>query len=87
MTGTQAATVVSNVGGKSASSVAGAVDAVTNATSMATANTLAKRDATGSLGLNTLILPTTNSGGTTGVLTLGGNRFLHGVGTNNTFVG
>src|SRR5262249_18314538 len=94
VTGTQAATVVSAVGSKSASSVAWAVDTVTNATSMARVNPLAKRDATGSLFLNPLTagplvsqgalsLPATNSGGL-GALNLGGNRFLHGVGTNNT---
>jgi len=34
-----------------------------------------------------LALPNTTSGGTAGVVTLGGSPFLHDFGTNNTFVG
>jgi hypothetical protein len=93
VTGTQAATVVSAVGGQTASSVAGTVTKVAAATSADTASTLALRDGSGSLALLTLTLdgsltlPNTNSLGTVGLLTLGGNRFLHNAGTNNTFLG
>jgi hypothetical protein len=93
VTGPQAATLVSTVGGQSASNVAGAVSAVGAATSANTANRLALRDGTGSLALQsltlsgTVALPNTNSAGTVGMLTLGGNRFLHNAGTDNTFVG
>jgi len=45
-------------------------------------------DSGGNLTLaGTLGLPNTNTGGTTGVVFLGGTRFLHNFGINNTFVG
>src|SRR4029077_6636519 len=45
-------------------------------------------DSGGNLTLaGTLSLPNTNSGGTAGVVFLGGTRFLHNFGTANTFVG
>jgi len=36
---------------------------------------------------NNVALPATASGGTAGVITIGGVRFVHGFGTSNTFVG
>jgi hypothetical protein len=74
VTGTQAATVVSNA-------------VATN-----TANRIVRRDGSGSflagsIGLaGNLALPDTTSA-SVGVLTKGGTRFLHGFGTDNTFVG
>src|SRR5438874_1848875 len=73
--------------------VAGTVTKVAASTSANSASTLALRDASGSLSLQTLnldgtlTLPNTNGTGTVGLLTLGGNRFLHNAGTSNTFVG
>ncbi|HEY7060249.1 MAG TPA: tail fiber domain-containing protein [Chloroflexota bacterium] len=61
-------------------------------TSADTPSTLALRDASGNLSLNTLTLdanlalPSTTSSAA-GVLTLGGSRFLHSFGTSNTFLG
>ena len=50
--GTQSATVVSLVGGQSASSVASATSAYSTATSSATGNTIVKRDVNGSASFN-----------------------------------
>lgn len=49
VTGNVSATVVSNVGGKTAAAVATAVTDVNSATTMPTASTIARRDASGSL--------------------------------------
>jgi hypothetical protein len=74
VTGTQAATVVSNA-------------VATN-----TPNRIVRRDGSGgflagTVGLaGNLGLPSTTSA-SVGVLTMGGTRFLHGFGSNNTFVG
>jgi hypothetical protein len=93
VTGTQGATVVSNVGGVTAANVANGVNRANTATSADTANTLALRDGSGNFALNTLTLdanlalPNTTSGGATGVLSLGGSRFLHNFGSRNTFLG
>jgi hypothetical protein len=74
VTGTQAATVVSNA-------------VATN-----TANRIVRRDGSGNFAAGTitlggnLALPDTASA-STGMITLGGSRFLHNFGTGNTFVG
>ena len=49
VTGTQAATVVSTVGGQTAANVASATLAANAATNANTANTIVKRDASGNL--------------------------------------
>lgn len=49
VTGNAAATVVSNVGGKSAAAVAGAVTTVTSASALATPSTLVMRDGSGNV--------------------------------------
>lgn len=54
VTGTQGATVVSAVGGKSAASISTAVDDVQAATSINTASTLVERDASGNFAANTI---------------------------------
>jgi Chaperone of endosialidase len=54
VTGSQSATVVSAVGGQSASSVAGATTAINAATSANTASTVVKRDASGNFSAGTI---------------------------------
>jgi Chaperone of endosialidase len=98
VTGTQSATVVSFVGGQTAANVAAATIEVDAATNLNTANTLVKRDGTGSfaaqeISMNDgilagdLILSIATSTATTGNIIKGSNRFIHNFGTNNTFVG
>jgi len=63
---------------------------VTNAVSTNTANAIVRRDGTGSFAAGSITLsgdlnlPAT---GSSGVITLNSNRFLHGFGTDNTFLG
>jgi hypothetical protein len=63
---------------------------VTNAVSANTANAVVRRDGTGSFSAGSITLsgdlhlPATAS---SGVITLAGSRFLHGFGTDNTFLG
>jgi hypothetical protein len=52
--GTQAATVVSSVGGQTATSVANGVSAANNATSVNTANTIVQRDSSGNISAGTV---------------------------------
>lgn len=52
VTGTQSATVVSKVGGKTSAQVATSVTDTTNATSANTPNTIVKRDASGNISFN-----------------------------------
>lgn len=54
VTGTQSSTVVSYVGGKAASAVSNSVDDTSNATSINTASTIVKRDASGNFAANTI---------------------------------
>jgi hypothetical protein len=64
VTGTQSTTVVSSVGGVSASNVADGVAAANNATESSTPNTLVKRDASGNFSAGT-ITATLNGNATT----------------------
>jgi hypothetical protein len=94
VTGTQNATVVTSVGGQTSTSVAGAVQATTNATSVNTANTIVKRDANGRFAAAGITfgdgttLTTANVGGGVNLLTsqnnwTGQNTF-NGISLNNT---
>jgi Chaperone of endosialidase len=66
--------------------------AVSNAVSANTANAIVRRNGSGSFSAGTvtlagaLALPST-AAASAGVITVGGNRFLHTFGTNNTFAG
>jgi hypothetical protein len=98
VTGTQSATVVSFVGGQTASAVAAATVEVDAATNLNTASTLVLRDGTGSFAAQeismhdgiisgNLILSTEPSTSSAGNILKGSNRFIHDYGTANTFVG
>ena len=54
VTGTQNATVISSVGGVSASNISGGVTAANNATESSTPNTIVKRDASGNFSAGTI---------------------------------
>ena len=54
VTGTQSATIVSSVGGQTATNVAGATVATNNAASTSIANTIVKRDGTGNFSAGTI---------------------------------
>ena len=91
VTGTQSATVVSSVGGQSAANVASGVSAANAATSAATANTIVKRDASGSF-TNTSItlngnlnLPATTA--SAGIIYSGGSTLIQSYGIGNFFAG
>jgi hypothetical protein len=89
------ATSASNFSGSLAGEVTGSQGAtvVSNAVSANTANAVVRRDGSGNFSAGTvalggnLALPNATSGGTTGVIQLGGVPFLHNFGGNNTFVG
>jgi hypothetical protein len=98
VTGAQSATVVSFVGGQTASAVAAATVKVDAATNLNTANTLVLRDGTGSfaaqeISMNdgvfagNIILTTEPSTSSAGNILKGSNSFIHDFGTANTFVG
>ena len=90
--GTQNATVVSTVGASTAANIHAAELAANAATNANTAGIIVKRDGSGNFSAGTITagggfsLPTTISS-STGVISLGGTPFLHGFGTQNTFVG
>ena len=97
VSGAQSATVVSTVGGKTASDIASATATVDAATNVNTASTLVKRDGTGSFAAQDISMvdaiasgfvsfPTTSSL-SVGTIQQNGGRFIHSYGTNNTFVG
>lgn len=77
--GTQAATVVTSVGGQSAANVANAAVLSLTATSANSPNTLARRDASGDLSVNRLSALTQYN--------LAGNRILAAPGGENLYVG
>jgi hypothetical protein len=89
-----AATTAVNFSGSLAGEVTGTqgATAVSNAVSASTANAIVRRNGSGSFSAGTvtlsgaLALPSTTAA-SAGVITVGGNRFLHTFGTNNTFVG
>ena len=91
VTGLQSANVVSTVGGVTAANVALGANAANAATSVTSANTIVKRDVSGSffatgltLGGN-LDLPDTTA--SAGIIYSGGVRLLHRYGFNNFFAG
>jgi hypothetical protein len=91
VTGTQGATVVASVGGQTAANVASGVSAANAATSAATANTIVKRDASGSF-TNTSItlngnlnLPATTA--SAGIIYSGGSTLIQSYGIGNFFAG
>src|SRR5439155_11157662 len=78
--------------------VAAATILANAATNLNTANTIVKRDSTGSfaaqivslvdtVATGNLVFTGATSTSTTGNVTKGGNRFIHNFGTNNTFMG
>lgn len=81
VTGTQSATIVSTVGGASASSVATAITTVNNATSLDTSSTLIKRDSGGGFaaGIGQLTLLLTNG------LTAGSTKYSTGTASQTGF--
>jgi len=88
------ATTATNFSGNLAGEVTGTQNAtvVSSAVAPNTANTIVRRDASGSFAAGTialsgsLALPNTTSG-SVGVITFGGVPFLHNFGAGNTFVG
>src|SRR5438445_569927 len=68
-------------------------NSATTATSANAANAIVSRDGSGNFSAGSvnlsgnLALPATTSAGTAGVITLGGNPFIHGFGTDNIFLG
>jgi len=92
VTGTQAATVVSTVGGVTAANVASGANAANAATNLNTASTIVKRDASGNFSAGTITavgnlgLPTTTDA-SAGVITQNGSQLIHTFGTNNFFAG
>jgi len=98
VTGTQGATVVASVGGQTAVNVAAATVLANNATNLNVANTIVRRDGTGSFAAQivsvvdsvlsrNLVLSTNPSTATNGNILKGANSFIHNFGTNNTFLG
>jgi hypothetical protein len=77
VTGTQGATVVSLVGGLSASNIANGVTAANNATNSNTANTIVKRDASGNFAAGT-ITATNFSGSGASLTNLNANNINSG---------
>jgi hypothetical protein len=81
------ATTAGNFSGTLAGEVTGAQGAtlVSNAVPANTANAVVRRDASGGFAAGYLALPNTTP--STGALTMGGSRFLHNFGNQNTFLG
>ena len=97
VTGTQNVTVVNSVGGKTAANIAAVTVLVNAATSSNIANTIVKRDGTGSFAAQNISMvngivsgfvniPTTSSL-SAGTIQQNGSSFIHSYGTNNTFIG
>ncbi len=90
--GTQLGTVVMQVGGTSAASVAAGANVANAATSANTASALVKRDGSGNFSAGTInlgggiTLPTTTSF-SVGVIMQNGARLFHSYGSGNFFVG
>jgi hypothetical protein len=87
VTGTQSATVVSSVGGQSASSVAAGASAANNATTAATPNTIVERDATGGFSATNLNLYGSLTLPAVPTVYSGGSVLLHADGNANFFAG
>ena len=97
VTGTQSSTVISFVGGQTASNVAAGTVLANDATPLNVPNTIVKRNANGDFAASAItntnltssgvinLLNTTSS--STGIVNKGGSRFLHNFGTNNIFLG
>ncbi len=98
VTGPNTATVVNTVGGQTAANIASATNAALAATNLNTANTIVKRNASGSfaaqvvsvvdvIASGNLVLSTEPSTSTAGNIRKGSTTFIHDAGTNNMFAG
>jgi hypothetical protein len=98
VTGPSTATIVALVSGQTAANVASATSTALAATNLNTANTIVKRNASGSFAAQVvsvvdvvasgnLVLSTEPSTSTAGNIRKGSSTFIHDAGTNNMFAG